>query len=161
MSEKKLALLRILFMIVIVAAVALVGMALVPADSLATLTGKPPAPPEEVRLVNIMHRMDARIERLYHSGYKEEWGEARDNLAELGEIASLLYGQDVYWDQSNISAVMESLMPQQIDNLGATIDRRDREAFLETYRTMVAVCNSCHRATRQLVVIQEPPAPRD
>jgi hypothetical protein len=114
----------------------------------------------EGRVVAVMQKMEVHVERLYYSGRDQDWSVARQALQEVSGAASRLYGRKILYGQVGISEAAESVLPDEFRRLENAIDLRDRDAFLAEYKRMILVCNSCHRATGQLAVVQEPP-PRE
>lgn len=159
MTDKTLGWLRIVFQVVIAVSIVLCIAALVPGVGLSGVLPESAPEPQELRLIDVMHKLEINLEQVFHAGNSEDWDLARSRVRKLEETAGLMTGRNFHWDQSNVSSVMEAVMPDQITALDAAIDQQDREQFLAASRTLLSVCNSCHRATNQLVVVQEPPLP--
>lgn len=111
-------------------------------------------------LADWMLKMQIHADKLYFAGLAGNWDLAAFYLEELGETAEDIAARDLIEGEVDISAVMQSLIPIQLEELGEALGTRDPEAFSASYRTLTQVCNSCHRSTGHgFVVVQEPRQP--
>jgi len=151
---------RISDLVVGLAVVALAGIAFLlwsQSQSVAKAVEQQENDPES-RVVAVMQKMEVHVERLYYSGRDQDWEQAKQALEAVSGAANHLYHRNLLYGEINISAAAESVLPDEFKRLGDVIQRRDREAFLREYRQMIQICNSCHRATGQIAVVQEPPS---
>lgn len=124
------------------------------------LKSPPYAEGEVPRLIDIMQKMEIHSEKLYHAVRDDDWKLAARHLEEFESTASRVFGQGIMYEKVDVSAVMEALVPHEVSNLSQALEHQDKEEFLRYYRFMIEDCNSCHTSTRQLKVVQEPPAGR-
>lgn len=101
---------------------------------------------EGIPLIYQMSFMQRYAAKLYLSGMEENWGLADIYAHEMEEITEVMIDGMYMDDGVNISELMESMFPPQLEQVEAAIDAKDKARFEEAYQTMIQTCNKCHES---------------
>lgn len=101
-----------------------------------------------VNLVELMSYNQRFADKLYFAGQNDNWALAGFYHHELEEIFEEIIEAGLQEDGLDMSNLSERMMMPVLDSLKADIERKNKEAFLRNYQTLVNSCNACHSATR-------------
>lgn len=93
--------------------------------------------------MSFMHDYSAK---LYLAGMEENWGLADIYAHEIEEITETIIDGDHTDDGIDLSGLLDSMLPPQIEQIEAAIDAQDRNMFENNYQTLIQTCNQCHQA---------------
>lgn len=102
---------------------------------------------DSIPLIYHMSFIQRYATKLYFSGMEENWGLADIYAHELEEISEVITEGNHMDDGIDVSTLMESMLPPQIEGIEEAIDAQDRAMFEERYQTMIQTCNQCHQAS--------------
>ncbi|MAO63500.1 MAG: hypothetical protein CL666_00725 [Balneola sp.] len=102
---------------------------------------------DSIPLIYHMSFIQRYATKLYFSGMEENWGLADIYAHELEEISEVIVDGNHMDDGVDVSTLMESMLPPQIESIEEAIDAQDRAMFEERYQTMIQTCNQCHQAS--------------
>lgn len=102
---------------------------------------------DSIPLIYHMSFIQRYATKLYFSGMEENWGLADIYAHELEEISEVIVDGMHMDDGVNVSSLMETMLPPQIEAIEEAIDEQDRAVFEERYQNMVQTCNQCHQAS--------------
>lgn len=83
--------------------------------------------------------------KLYFAGLEENWGLADIYAHELEELSEVIIEGDMIDDGINISDLMKTMLPPQIEKVEQAIDNKNLVMFKRGYENMIQTCNQCHQ----------------
>lgn len=101
---------------------------------------------ERVPLIYHMSFVQRYSTKLYLSGMEENWALADIYAHELEELAETIIEGNHVDDGVNVSNLMNTMLPPEIENIEAAIEAKDKAMFKRNYQTLVQTCNKCHEA---------------
>ncbi|MBD3616976.1 MAG: hypothetical protein HUJ22_10430 [Gracilimonas sp.] len=101
---------------------------------------------ETVPLIYHMSFMQGYSTKLYFSGMEENWGLADIYAHEIEELMETIIFENHMDDEVDVSGLLETMLPPEIEKIESAIDARDKDMFEENYQTMIHTCNQCHQA---------------
>lgn len=101
---------------------------------------------ETVPLIYHMSFMQRYSTKLYFAGMEENWGLADIYAHEIEELMETIISENHMDDEVDVSGLLETMLPPEIEKIESAIDARDKDMFEENYQTMVRTCNQCHQA---------------
>lgn len=101
---------------------------------------------EAVPLIYHMSFMQRYSAKLYFAGIEENWGLADIYAHEIEELAETIINGNHMDDDVDVSGLLETMLPPQIEQVEAAIDAKDKSLFENNYQTMIQTCNQCHQA---------------
>lgn len=107
---------------------------------------------DAVPLIYHMSFMQRYTTKLYFSGMEENWELAGIYTHEIEELSESILDANHTDDGVDISGLLKTMLPPQIEEIEKAIDAQDRAMFEAKYQTMVQTCNQCHQATNYGVV---------
>lgn len=99
-----------------------------------------------VPLIYHMSFMQRYATKLYFSGMEENWELADIYAHEIEELSETIIEGNHMDDEVDVSGLLETMLPPQIELIENAIDAQDRQMFESNYQTMVQTCNQCHQA---------------
>lgn len=102
---------------------------------------------DTVPLIYHMSFMQRYSAKLYFAGMEENWGLADIYAHEIEEIAETIVDGNHMDDGIDVSGLLESILPPQIEQIESAIDSKDKNLFEKNYQTMIQTCNQCHQAS--------------
>lgn len=99
-----------------------------------------------VPLIYHMSFMQRYSVKLYFAGMEENWGLADIYAHEIEELTETIIEGNHMDDDVDVSGLLETMLPPQIEQIEDAIDAKDRNMFESNYQTMVQTCNQCHQA---------------
>lgn len=85
--------------------------------------------------------------KLYFAGSEENWGLADIYAHELEELSKVISEGDLSDDGIDVSNLMETMLPPQLEKIEEAIDKKDLVLFNKSYENMIQTCNQCHQAS--------------
>ncbi|MDR9419786.1 hypothetical protein [Gracilimonas sp.] len=101
---------------------------------------------DAVPLIYHMSFMQRYATKLYFSGMAENWELADIYAHEIEELSETIIDGNHMDDGIDVSGLLESMLPPQIELIEEAIDAQDRQRFESNYQTMIQTCNQCHQA---------------
>jgi cytochrome c553 len=102
---------------------------------------------DSIPLIYHMSFMQRYSAKLYLAGMEENWELADIYAHELEELAETIVDGNHMDDDVDVSGLLETMLPPQLEQVGAAIDAGDKEMFERNYETMIQTCNQCHQAS--------------
>ncbi|MDZ7808377.1 MAG: hypothetical protein U5K71_14895 [Gracilimonas sp.] len=84
--------------------------------------------------------------KLYFAGLEENWGLADIYAHELEELSEVISEGNMMDDGIDISNLMETMLPPELEKLEEAIDNKNLTMFKQNYENMIQTCNQCHQA---------------
>lgn len=85
--------------------------------------------------------------KLYFAGIEENWGLADIYAHELEELSEVIREGNLKDDGVDISNLMATMLPPQLEKVGEAIDKQNLTLFKANYENMIQTCNKCHQAS--------------
>lgn len=101
---------------------------------------------DAVPLIYHMSFIQRYTTKLYFSGMEENWALADIYAHELEEISETIVDGNHMDDEVNVSNLMETMLPAEIEKIESAIDAKDKMQFERNFQTLVQTCNKCHDA---------------
>lgn len=101
---------------------------------------------DAVPLIYHMSFMQRYATKLYFSGMAENWGLADIYSHEIEELAETIINGKHVDDDIDVSGLLETMLPPQIEKIEEAIDAQDLSLFERNYEIMIQTCNQCHKA---------------
>lgn len=101
---------------------------------------------ETVPLIYHMSFIQRYSTKLYLAGMAENWGLANIYAHELEELFEVISEGNMMDDGIDISRLMDTMLPPQLEKVGESIDNQDLTQFKKNYEDMIQTCNQCHKA---------------
>ncbi len=101
---------------------------------------------ETVPLIYHMSFIQRYSTKLYLAGMEENWGLADIYAHELEELSEVISEGNMMDDGIDISNLMSTMFPPQLEQVGEAIDNQDLSQFRQNYENMIQTCNQCHQA---------------
>ncbi|MEX0845389.1 MAG: hypothetical protein WD022_08900 [Balneolaceae bacterium] len=101
---------------------------------------------DTVPLIYHMSFMQRYATKLYFSGMAENWGLADIYAHEIEELAEVIIEGNHVDDEVNVSELLETMLPPEIEQIELAIDAKDKAMFERNYQTMIRTCNKCHQS---------------
>lgn len=112
---------------------------------------------EAFELADPMFDLQRFADKLYFSGIGENWQLANFYVHEMEEKATEIMAHNVVEGGVEITPLIKTLLVPAIEQVEASVQTRDKAAFVEHYRGLVESCNKCHEATKhQFIQIAVP-----
>lgn len=102
---------------------------------------------DAVPLIYHMSFMQRYATKLYFSGMQENWELADIYAHEIEELSETIIDGNHMDDGVDVSGLLESMLPPQIELIEEAIDAQDQRMFESNYQTMIQTCNQCHQAS--------------
>ncbi len=84
--------------------------------------------------------------KLYFSGMEQNWALADIYAHEIEDISETIIEGNHIDDGVNVSQLMETMLPAEIEKMEAAIDAKDQAQFERNFQNLVQTCNKCHDA---------------
>ncbi len=97
-----------------------------------------------IPLIYQMSFMQRYATKLYFAGMEENWELANIYAHEMEEIAEVIVEGKYMDDGINVSELMDSMFPPQLEQVENAIDARDKSQFKDSYQAMVQTCSLNH-----------------
>lgn len=83
--------------------------------------------------------------KLYFAGVEENWGLADIYAHELEELSEVISEGNLKDDGIDVSNLMATMLPPQLEKVGEAIDKQDLTMFKANYGNLIQTCNKCHQ----------------
>lgn len=101
---------------------------------------------DTIPLIYHMSFMQRYATKLYFSGMEENWELADIYAHEIEELSETIIEGNHMDDDIDVSGLLKTMLPPQIEQIEEAIDAKDRVMFETNYETMIQTCNQCHEA---------------
>jgi hypothetical protein len=99
-----------------------------------------------VPLIYHMSFIQRYTTKLYFSGMEENWALADIYAHEIEEITETIIDGNHVDDGVDVSNLMQTMLPAEIENIEAAIDAKDKALFERSFQTLIQTCNKGHDA---------------